>query len=108
VLARSNEVDWRLSWRVEEFWLRGPPPVATIDISVSVQSLGAEDRLWQGRFQHRWKPTGAAIDDRMGDILTYRAISLASAGMAQLSGVEPIPAAQPDSMPSAPSSSGRP
>ncbi len=107
VLAEA-EPDWRLSFRVEGFWvvsgLDGGPPVATIVIAVRLQSLTGEG-LWEGEVKDRWRVRGAAIDDQAADHLTFEGISRASAGLKALLDARTA-VAQPASTPSAGSSSG--
>ena len=106
VLAGTDPPEWRLTWRVEEFWVRTNrrPPVASIVISVGLQSLRGES-LWEGEVRDQWKLLGPPIDGGTADGLTSQVISRASAGMKQLLDAREA-AAQPASTPSAGSSSG--
>ena len=106
VLAGTDPPEWRLIWRVEEFWVRPNrrPPVATIVISVALQSPRGEG-LWEGEVRDEWKVRGPRIDGGSADNLTSQVILLASAGMKALLDARDA-AAQPASTPSAGSSSG--
>ena len=106
VLAGTDPPEWRLTWRVEEFWVRTNrrPPVASIVISVGLQSLRGES-LWEGEVRDQWKLLGPPIDGGTADGLTSQGISRASAGMKELLDARAA-AAQPASTPSAGSSSG--
>ena len=111
LLAGSEPPEWRVSWRVEEFWVRGReppimrPPIATIRIAVQVKSL-RDHGDWEGMVHHRWPVQGRGdIDDKSADDLTFEVISRASAGIRQLLDARTA-APQPDVTPSAGSSSG--
>ena len=110
LLAGPEPPEWRVSWRVEEFRVRGReppirhPPIASIRIAVQVKSL-RDHGDWEGIVHHRWPVPGRAdIDAKSADDLTFRVISMASAGIKVL--LDAGPAAQPAATPSAGSSSG--
>ena len=111
VLAGADSPEWRLTWRVEGYWVRGReppimlPPIATIRIAVHVKSL-RDHRDWEGTARHRWPVPGRAdIDDQSADDLTFLVISQASAGMKAIIDARAA-APQPEATPSAGSSSG--
>ncbi len=106
VLAGTEPPEWRLTWRVEEFWVRPNrrPPVASIVISVSLQSLRGEG-LWEGEVRDQWKVLGRPINGGSADNLTTQVILLASAGIKAILDARDA-AAQPASTPSAGSRSG--
>ena len=104
VLAGADSPEWRLTWRVEGYWVRGRfEKIATLRISVRVQSLrdGAD---WEGMLHHRW-PVPPGIDGERADSITYDVILKWSAGIKQLLDARTA-AAQPAATPSAGSSSG--
>ena len=107
VLAGADPPEWRVTWRVEEFWIKPPGEVrkfVTLKIAVHVQSL-RDEGLWEGAWSDRWPLTGPAIDKDRADAVTNEVLRLASAGIRQLLDARSA-AAQPASTPSAGSSSG--
>ena len=107
VLAAADPPEWRLTWRVAEFWIKPPGEprqYVTLKIAVEVQSL-RDDGLWEGAWSDRWLLAGPAIDKDRADAVTNEVLLLASAGIRQLLDARAA-AAQPASTPSAGSSSG--
>ena len=105
VLAGTDPPEWRLTWRVEEYWSRaGRTRMAILRIAVHVQSL-RDGTDWEGALLHRW-PVPPGIDGERADSITYDVILKWSAGLGQLLDARTAAAAQPASTPSAGSSSG--